>query len=232
MASGGQVISSLFLKEFVSPFFLSMRYFFAPEEDPKLSLREGSPLAPLPRRTCIAPLSQDEVLIGMDIRKALEAAGAHVTATTTRIERPRSAGNSMGRHLCAAKRKCQGRSLLSAAARSLAVDQSSRRNKRDDRLGEVQALIAMGRPMLRSPLSIPGQRVGALTQVRVGPSNGRYQLVASNYCSVPVAAFHRLRASARRPRFATHSSWSSTTAWQGQSWIKHSLTETVRSFAQ
>ena len=72
------------------------------------------------------------------------------------------------------------------AARSLVVDQSSRRNKRDDRLGEVQALVAMGRLMLRSPLSIPGQRVGALTQVSVGPLYGRYPLIASNYCSVPV----------------------------------------------
>jgi len=32
MASLGQVISSLFLKEFVSVFFLSMRYFFAPKK--------------------------------------------------------------------------------------------------------------------------------------------------------------------------------------------------------
>jgi hypothetical protein len=31
MAAFGQVISSLFLKEFVSAFFLSMRYFFAPK---------------------------------------------------------------------------------------------------------------------------------------------------------------------------------------------------------
>ena len=28
----GQVVSSLFLKEFVSAFFLSMRYFFAPKK--------------------------------------------------------------------------------------------------------------------------------------------------------------------------------------------------------
>ena len=31
MASARQVISSLFLKEFVSAFFLSMRYFFKPK---------------------------------------------------------------------------------------------------------------------------------------------------------------------------------------------------------
>jgi NADH-quinone oxidoreductase subunit I len=32
MAWLGQAISSLFLKEFVSAFFLSMRYFFAPKK--------------------------------------------------------------------------------------------------------------------------------------------------------------------------------------------------------
>src|SRR6476659_7489269 len=45
MASGGQVISSLFLTEFVSAFFLSMRYFFAPKKTLNYPFEKG-PLSP------------------------------------------------------------------------------------------------------------------------------------------------------------------------------------------
>src|SRR6478752_6696441 len=45
MASCGQVISSLFLKEFVSAFFLSMRYFFAPKKTLNYPFEKG-PLSP------------------------------------------------------------------------------------------------------------------------------------------------------------------------------------------
>ena len=45
MASLGQAISSLFLKEFVSAFFLSMRYFFAPKKTLNYPFEKG-PLSP------------------------------------------------------------------------------------------------------------------------------------------------------------------------------------------
>ena len=45
MASLGQVISSLFLKEFVSAFFLSMRCFFAPKKTLNYPFEKG-PLSP------------------------------------------------------------------------------------------------------------------------------------------------------------------------------------------
>jgi len=45
MASLGQVIRSLFLKEFVSAFFLSMRYFFAPKKTLNYPFEKG-PLSP------------------------------------------------------------------------------------------------------------------------------------------------------------------------------------------
>ena len=45
MASLGQVIGSLFLKEFVSAFFLSMRYFFAPKRTLNYPFEKG-PLSP------------------------------------------------------------------------------------------------------------------------------------------------------------------------------------------
>src|SRR5437868_14865951 len=45
MASLGQVISSLFLKEFVSAFFLSMRCFFAPKKTLNFPFERG-PLSP------------------------------------------------------------------------------------------------------------------------------------------------------------------------------------------
>jgi NADH-quinone oxidoreductase subunit I len=45
MASLGQVIGSLFLKEFVSAFFLSMRYFFAPKKTLNYPFEKG-PLSP------------------------------------------------------------------------------------------------------------------------------------------------------------------------------------------
>jgi hypothetical protein len=58
MALAGQAISSLFLKEFVFAFFLSMRCFFAPKKDAELPLREGPTVAPLSRRACVALLSE------------------------------------------------------------------------------------------------------------------------------------------------------------------------------
>jgi NADH-quinone oxidoreductase subunit I len=45
MASLGQVISSLFLKEFVSAFLLSMRCFFAPKKTLNYPFEKG-PLSP------------------------------------------------------------------------------------------------------------------------------------------------------------------------------------------
>ena len=45
MASARQVIGSLFLKEFVSAFFLSMRYFFAPKKTLNYPFEKG-PLSP------------------------------------------------------------------------------------------------------------------------------------------------------------------------------------------
>ena len=45
MASLGQAISSLFLKEFVSAFFLSMRCFFAPKKTLNYPFEKG-PLSP------------------------------------------------------------------------------------------------------------------------------------------------------------------------------------------
>ena len=48
---------SLLLTEFVSAFFLAMRYFFKPK--PTLNYPfQGADLAALPRRACAAPLSQ------------------------------------------------------------------------------------------------------------------------------------------------------------------------------
>ena len=45
MAASDNAISSLFLKEFVSAFFLSMRYFFKPKATLELPLREGPAVA-------------------------------------------------------------------------------------------------------------------------------------------------------------------------------------------
>jgi hypothetical protein len=49
-----------------------------------------------------APASSSDLRMSMPMSSS---------SSTTRIERPRSAGTSMWWHLCAAKRKCQGRSL-------------------------------------------------------------------------------------------------------------------------
>jgi hypothetical protein len=55
--------------------------------------------------------------------------------------------------------------VLVFTARSRAVDQSSGRNKRDDRLAKGHERVAGTVMVLRSPLSIPGPWIGALTQV-------------------------------------------------------------------
>ena len=45
----GATARSLLLSEFVSAFFLAMRYFFKPKADAELSVREGTDFAALPR---------------------------------------------------------------------------------------------------------------------------------------------------------------------------------------
>src|SRR5216684_6691614 len=45
MAGVGQAVSSLFLKEFVSAFFMSMRYFFTPKKTLNYPFEKG-PLSP------------------------------------------------------------------------------------------------------------------------------------------------------------------------------------------
>ena len=54
----GQAVSSLFLKEFVSAFFLSMRYFFKPKATLNYPFEKGPQSPALPRRARAAPLSQ------------------------------------------------------------------------------------------------------------------------------------------------------------------------------
>ena len=49
---------SLLLSEFVSAFFLAMRYFFKPKPTLNYPFEKGPMLAALPRRACAAPLSQ------------------------------------------------------------------------------------------------------------------------------------------------------------------------------
>ena len=49
---------ALFLTEFISAFFLSLRYFFAPKATVNYPFEKGAAVAPLPRRACAAPLSQ------------------------------------------------------------------------------------------------------------------------------------------------------------------------------
>jgi hypothetical protein len=50
MAAFGQLTSSLFLKEFVSAFFLSMRYFFAPKATLNYPFEKGPTSSSPPRR--------------------------------------------------------------------------------------------------------------------------------------------------------------------------------------
>jgi hypothetical protein len=52
-----QAARSIFLTEFVSAFFLAMRYFFNPKATLNYPFEKGS-LAPLPRRACAAALSE------------------------------------------------------------------------------------------------------------------------------------------------------------------------------
>ena len=75
----GQAISSLFLKEFVSAFFLSMRYFFKPKATLNYPFEKG-PLSPaLPRRACAAALSQRRGALHrlQAVRGDLPGAGHH-----------------------------------------------------------------------------------------------------------------------------------------------------------
>ena len=79
MASARQVISSLFLKEFVSAFFLSMRYFFKPKATLNYPFEKGPQSPPLPRRACAAPLSQRRGALHrlQAVRGDLPGAGDH-----------------------------------------------------------------------------------------------------------------------------------------------------------
>ena len=53
-----QLTRSVFLTEFVSAFFLAMRYFFSPKATINYPFEEGTDLAPLSRRACAAALSE------------------------------------------------------------------------------------------------------------------------------------------------------------------------------
>ena len=137
MASARQVISSLFLKEFVSAFFLSMRYFFKP------------------KATLNYPFGRDRNLPASAVEHALRrypngeerCIACKLCTTPCRPQHPgdqqfhprvlnhedrapAQCGKSTWRHLSAARRKCQGAVSLIWAARSQAVDPSSARNKR------------------------------------------------------------------------------------------------------
>ena len=58
MAALTQAVRSLFLREFVGAFFLSMRYFFRAKATVNYPFEKG-PISPaLPWRACAAPLSQ------------------------------------------------------------------------------------------------------------------------------------------------------------------------------
>jgi hypothetical protein len=57
------------------------------------------------------------------------------------------------RHLCAARRSCQGAVVKAAGSR--AVDQSSARNKRDDRLAEGHERVAGTVMVLRLLIEAP-----------------------------------------------------------------------------
>ena len=60
MASARQVINSLFLKEFVSAFFLSMRYFFAPKATLNYPFEKGphSPPSAASMRCAVIPTAR------------------------------------------------------------------------------------------------------------------------------------------------------------------------------
>ena len=80
MAGVGQAVSSLFLKEFVSALFLSLRYFFTPKKRRCNYPFEKGPLSPaLPRRACAAPLSQRRGALHrlQAVRGDLPGAGDH-----------------------------------------------------------------------------------------------------------------------------------------------------------
>ena len=53
-----QAARSLFLKEFVQAFVLSMRYFFKPKATLNYPFEKGVAVTTLSRRACIAPLSE------------------------------------------------------------------------------------------------------------------------------------------------------------------------------
>ena len=74
-----QAARALFLWEFVSAFFLAMRYFFKAEAYAQLSVREGADLAAVSRRACVAPLSQRRGTLHrlQAVRGDLPGAGHH-----------------------------------------------------------------------------------------------------------------------------------------------------------
>jgi hypothetical protein len=94
------------------------------------------------------------------------------SSSTTRIERPRSAGNSMNGTSARLSANARG-GLDWWAAGSRAVDQSSARNKRNDRLAEGHERVAETVMMLRMPSTVrPGAErvtlyVGAPAPYRV-----------------------------------------------------------------
>ena len=79
MASLSQAVNSLFLKEFVGAFFLSMRYFFRPKATLNYPFEKGPVIAALPRRACAAPLSERRGTLHrlQAVRGDLSGAGDH-----------------------------------------------------------------------------------------------------------------------------------------------------------
>jgi hypothetical protein len=73
-----QAAKSLFLKEFVGAFFLSMRYFFKPKATMNYPFEKGRQPA-FSRRACAAPLSQRRGALHrlQAVRSDLPGAGDH-----------------------------------------------------------------------------------------------------------------------------------------------------------
>jgi hypothetical protein len=74
-----QAAKSLFLKEFVGAFFLSMRYFFAPKATVNYPERKGSSQPAFPWGTCAAPVSERRGTLHrlQAVRSHLPGAGDH-----------------------------------------------------------------------------------------------------------------------------------------------------------
>ena len=86
----GRSARTIFLWDFVSSFFLALRYFFAPKKTLNYPFEKGAAVPALPRRACAAPLSIRRGTLHrlQAVRGHLPGAGHHHRGRTARGRQP------------------------------------------------------------------------------------------------------------------------------------------------